>query len=168
MLTQSIYQVFIRNHTEEGSIKALIKDIDRIQSMGFDILYLMPFHPISVLNRKGTYGSPYAIANYYEVSEDLGTLDDLQELINKAHLLNMKVIMDIVFNHTGRDHTYITTHPEYYVLDNEKKPFVYVSEGKGVVEIHIANLPVEVQMDLMKKVFELEESFIQHRLDSVE
>lgn len=54
------------------------------------------------------------------------------------------------------------------VLDNEEKPFVYVSEDKGVIETRIANLPIEVQMDLMKKVFELEESFIQHRLDSVE
>lgn len=54
------------------------------------------------------------------------------------------------------------------VVYNEEKPFVYVSESEGVVEIHIANLPIEVQMDLMKKVFELEESFIQHRLDSVE
>ncbi len=139
MLTQSIYQVFIRNHTEEGSIKALIKDIDRIQSMGFDILYLMPFHPISVLNRKGTYGSPYAISNYYEVSEDLGTLDDLQELINKAHLLNMKVIMDIVFNHTGRDHTYITTHPEYYVLDNEKNPTARVADWYDIADFDFDN-----------------------------
>lgn len=54
------------------------------------------------------------------------------------------------------------------VLDNEEKHFVYVSEDKGVVETHIANLPIEVQMPLMKKVFELEESFIQYRLESIE
>lgn len=139
MLTQSIYQVFIRNHTEEGTIKELIKDLERIQSMGFDILYLMPFHPISVLNRKGTYGSPYAIANYYAVSEDLGTMDDLQELINKAHSLKMKVIMDIVFNHTGRDHTYISTHPEFYVLDQEGHPTARVADWYDIADFNFDN-----------------------------
>ena len=68
----------------------------------------------------------------------------------------------------GKDENHYGISYKSCVLDNEEKPFVYVSESKGVVETHIANLPIEVQMDLMKKVFELEESFIQYRLNGVD
>ncbi|MFW5893487.1 MAG: alpha-amylase, partial [Bacillota bacterium] len=56
-----IYQVFVRNHTEEGTFKALKKDLDRIRSLGVDILYLLPVHPIGEKHRKGDLGSPYSI-----------------------------------------------------------------------------------------------------------
>jgi len=55
---QFIYQVFVRNYSAEGTLKALTNDLDRIQALGTDILYLLPIHPIGVQGRKGTYGSP--------------------------------------------------------------------------------------------------------------
>lgn len=139
MLNQNIYQVFIRNHTQEGTINALITDLDRIVSMGFDVLYLMPFHPISILNRKGTYGSPYAIADYMEISKDLGTKEDMKKLLAKCHELGLSVIMDIVFNHAGADHVWAQTHPDYFILDEHGQPTRKVADWSDIIDYDFTN-----------------------------
>lgn len=139
MLNNNIYQVFIRNHTQEGNIQALIKDLNRISEMGFKVLYLMPFHPISVLNRKGSYGSPYAIADYLEISEDLGNKDDMRELLEKAHSLGLSVIMDIVFNHAGADHIWSRTHPQFFILDEKGIPTRKVADWSDIIDYDFSN-----------------------------
>ena len=117
---QTIYQVFVRNHTQEGTFQALIKDLPRIQQLGVHWLYLLPIHPIGKLARKGNVGSPYSIQDYYQIDSSLGTSDDLKKLIQEAHRLGMKVMMDIVFNHTSRDATWVKQHPEYYYYKDGK------------------------------------------------
>ena len=77
---QTIYQVFVRNHTKEGTFQALIKDLPRIQTLGVSVLYLLPIHPIGVLARKGKVGSPYSIRDYYAIDEALGNEKDLKVL----------------------------------------------------------------------------------------
>ena len=79
---QMIYSVFVRNHTNEGTFRALIPDLDRIRSLGTDIIWLMPIHPIGKINRKGTLGSPYAIQDYRAVNPEYGTLEDLRALVD--------------------------------------------------------------------------------------
>ena len=117
---QTIYQVFVRNHTKEGTFQALQKDLTRIQDLGVTILYLLPIHPIGVLARKGQIGSPYAIQDYDVVDPNLGTEADLKSLIQEAHRLGLKVMMDIVFNHTARDAKWVKQHPEYYYYRDGK------------------------------------------------
>jgi glycosidase len=114
---QFIYQVFVRNYSAEGTIKALQSDLRRIQDLGVDILYLMPVQPIGVDERKGTFGSPYAIKDYKGISPDLGTMDDFRELIQACHKAGMKIILDIVFHHTARDHHWVKEHPAFYFFD---------------------------------------------------
>lgn len=117
-----IYQVFVRNHTSEGTFKALINDLDRIKALNVDIIYLLPIHPIGEINRKGSLGSPYAIKDFREINEELGTLEDYELLIKEIHNRDMLVMMDIVFNHTSYDSTLIKEHPEYfYKVDGEFK-----------------------------------------------
>lgn len=113
-MKEIIYQIFVRNYSEEGTLKAVTDDLDRLYDLGITILYLMPIHEIGELNRKGTFGSPYSIKDYFSISKDLGTIDDFKELILRAHTLGMKVIMDMVFNHTSRDNLLIKEHPEFY------------------------------------------------------
>lgn len=115
-----IYQVFVRNYSQEGTFNALSKDLKRIKDLGTDILYLMPIHPIGELNRKGSMGSPYAIKDYYGISEDLGTLDDFKSLIKQAHELDLKVMIDIVFHHTAPDHVWVKEYPQFYVYKQGK------------------------------------------------
>ena len=115
-----IYQVFPRNHSLDGSFKSIEKDLARIKSLGTDIIYLMPIHLIGDKNKKGTYGSPYAIKDYYSISPDLGNLKDFLSLINKTHALGMKLILDMVFNHTSPDNVLLNEHEDYYFHKNGK------------------------------------------------
>lgn len=113
----TIYEVNIRQYTEEGTIRAFAKNLKRLRSMGVDILWLMPIYPISKEKRKGSLGSYYAVSDFKDVNPEFGTKRDLQILIGKAHELNMKVILDFVPNHTGWGHSWIKEHPEYYTQD---------------------------------------------------
>lgn len=117
---QLIYQVFVRNHSLTGDFQGLISDLSRIKDLGVDYLYLMPINPISELNRKGSLGSSYAIADYKGINPEYGTLNDFLDLLNKAHEIGLKVWLDIVFHHTGCDHYWVKEHPEYYYQVNGK------------------------------------------------
>ena len=116
-----IYQIFVRNYSNEGTFQKVESDLERIKELGVDIIYLMPIHEIGVLNRKGTYGSPYAIKDYFSISPDLGTMDDFVSLVNKTHELGMEIIIDMVFNHTAPDNVLVGTHPEYYYYKDGKR-----------------------------------------------
>jgi len=115
----TIYEVNIRQFTEEGTFNAFTDHLPRLKDLGVDMLWLMPIHPISKTNRKGTLGSYYAPSDYKAVNSEFGTLDDFNVLLNKAHELGFYLILDWVPNHTGRDHSWITEHPEYYIRDEE-------------------------------------------------
>lgn len=111
---QVIYSIFVRNHTAEGTFRAVIPDLPRIRALGADIIWLLPIHPIGEKNRKGTLGSPYSISDYRAVNPELGTLEDLKALVEAIHDNGMKCIIDVVYNHTSPDAVYTRTHPEFY------------------------------------------------------
>lgn len=113
-----IYEVNTRQFTSEGSFKALEEQLPRLQDLGVDILWLMPIQPISKLNRKGILGSPYSVADYYGVNPELGTPQDFQDLVDAAHKLGLKVIIDWVANHSGWDNPWISQHPDWYTKDS--------------------------------------------------
>lgn len=116
----TIYQVYVRNHSAEGTFKALLKDLNRISALDVDILYLLPIHPLGDVSRKGTLGSPYAIKDYYAINEELGTLEDFKALLNASHKLGLKVMMDIVLHHTSPDSVVLRDHPDYYFYKDGK------------------------------------------------
>ncbi len=99
-----IYEVFPRVFTPEGTLGGVTERLPQLAELGVNILWLMPIHPIGVKGRKGRLGSPYAVRNYFEVHPDLGTKDDLRKLVNKAHALGMRVILDFVANHVALDY----------------------------------------------------------------
>jgi glycosidase len=117
----TIYEVNIRQHTPEGTFAAFERDLPRIKSMGADILWLMPIHPIGEINRKGGLGSHYSVKDYKGVNPNYGTLDDFKRLVSAAHALGMKIIIDWVPNHSSFDNIWTTQHPEYYLLDSAGK-----------------------------------------------
>ena len=123
----NIYEVNIRQYTPEGTLNAFAKHMPRLKEMGVDILWLMPVFPISEKNRKGSMGSYYAVADYQAVNPEFGTMDDLKSLVNKAHDLGMKVILDWVANHTGWDNVVMADHKDWYT-QNEKGEIV-IPEG---------------------------------------
>lgn len=113
-----MYEVNIRQYTPEGTLKAFESHLPRLKKMGVDILWLMPIYPIGEVNRKGTLGSYYSIKDYFSINPKFGTMQDFDDLVQKAHDLGMKVILDWVANHTSFDHEWTQTHPEWYMRDS--------------------------------------------------
>ena len=109
-----VYSVYVRNHSEEGTFKALERDLDRIQALGTDIIWLLPIHPIGKKNRKGSLGSPYAIQDYRKINPEFGAYEDFVSLINEIHRRGMKCIIDVVYNHTSPDSWLAENHPEWF------------------------------------------------------
>jgi len=109
-----IYQINTRQYSQNGTFKAVEQDLARIKSLGVDILWMMPIHPIGEVKRKGSLGSPYAVKDFQAVNPDLGTLEDFKSLVKTAQANDMKVIIDWVANHTAWDNHLITENPEWY------------------------------------------------------
>lgn len=113
----NIYEVNLRQFTPEGNIEAFISHLPRLKSMGVEILWFMPVTPISLKNRKGTLGSYYAASDFESINPEYGDKNDFKNVVTEAHRLGLKVMIDWVTNHTGWDHTWTKTHPEYYMKD---------------------------------------------------
>jgi len=110
----NIYEVNLRQYTHEGSFAAFVREMPRLKDMGVEILWFMPVTPIGFYRRKGTLGSYYACSDYTATNPEYGTLDDFRQLVQSAHALGLKVIIDWVANHTAWDHRWTREHPEYY------------------------------------------------------
>jgi len=115
---KAIYEVNLRQYTEEGTIKAFEQHLPRLKKLGADVLWFMPIHPIGQLKRKGTLGSYYSVQDYKAVNPEFGTLNDFKLMVNKIHKMGMYVIIDWVANHTAWDNKWIYDHPEFYTIDS--------------------------------------------------
>ncbi len=117
-----IYQVYSRNHNKSGTFKEFINDLDRIKNMGVDIVYLLPIHKIGQKQKKGDLGCPYSIQDYYSINPEYGTIEDFKQLIQEIHNRDMKLMIDVVYNHTSYDSVLLNKHPEYF-YKNDKGEF---------------------------------------------
>lgn len=121
IINSNIYEVNIRQYTPEGTFNAFAKHLDRLKQMGVNTLWFMPINPISKTDRKGTLGSYYAVSSYTDINPEYGNLADWNALVKKAHEMGFKVVMDWVPNHTGADHPWLKSHPDFYVQDSTGK-----------------------------------------------
>jgi len=131
----SIYQIFARNYTREGTLKAAAQRLREVAELGFDLVYLTPVHPIGELKRKGVLGSPYAIADYRAVDGALGGEEGLRSFIDEAHRLGLGVIMDVVYNHTAPDSLLAREKPEWFWKGSEGKPGPRVADWSDVADL---------------------------------
>ena len=111
-----VYEVNTRNFSERGDFDGVTDRLDEIARLGATVVWLMPVHPIGMLHRKGTYGSPYSVRDYYAIDPSFGVVADLRRLIARAHSLGMRVIIDIVANHAAWD-SVMMEHPEFWKRD---------------------------------------------------
>ncbi|WP_445185295.1 alpha-1,4-glucan--maltose-1-phosphate maltosyltransferase [Pseudonocardia sp. Cha107L01] len=134
-LYSSWYELFPRStggwdetgRAVHGTFVTATKDLDRVASMGFDVVYLPPIHPIGEVNRKGRnnsvdaepddVGSPWAIGSKYgghdAIDPELGTLDDFDDFVRRAAELGMEVALDLALQ-CAPDHPWVTEHPEWF------------------------------------------------------
>ena len=122
----NIYEVNVRQYTPEGTFKAFAKHLDRLKEMGVETVWFMPINPISKVDRKGSLGSYYAVADYTAINPEYGNLADFQGVVRQIHGMGMKVIIDWVPNHTGADNRWLTQHPDFFVKDSKGNAAVAV------------------------------------------
>jgi glycosidase len=131
----TIYEVNVRQYTPEGTFQAFEAHLPRLARMGVSIVWLMPVHPIGAAGRKGTLGSPYAVRDYFGVNPEFGTLNDLRRLVQTAHGLGLRVILDWVANHCSPDNPLVTDHPEWFQRDAQGQLVPPVPDWTDVVAL---------------------------------
>ncbi len=146
-----VYEVNLRQYSQEGTFKAFQKELPRLKDMGVTTLWLMPITPISQKHKKGSLGSQYACSDYTAINPEFGNLDDFKSLVKLAHEMGFKVIIDWVANHTGWDHVWTSTHPEYYKKDTATGDFKIASGMDDIIELDYDNPHLRIAMiDAMK------------------
>jgi len=143
-----VYEIFPRNFSPEGNFNGITARLDELKDLGVNILWLMPIHPLGEKLRKGTIGSPYAIRDYYAINPDYGTEADLKRLVSEAHKRGLKVIIDVVANHTAWD-SVLMAHPEYYKQDATGKIIPPVKEWTDVAGLNYQNARLREYMIAM-------------------
>ena len=126
------YEFFPRSTSgsasEHGTLRSARRRLDYIASLGFDVAYLPPIHPIGRVNRKGRNnalsagprdpGSPWAIGakegGHTAIHPGLGTEEDFRALVEHARELRMEIALDIAFQ-CAPDHPWVSEHPEWFV-----------------------------------------------------
>ncbi|MDQ0428474.1 oligo-1,6-glucosidase [Planomicrobium stackebrandtii] len=110
----TVYQIYPRSFMDSdgdgiGDIRGIIQKLDYLHGLGVDILWLSP-----------VYDSPnddngYDIRDYYQIMQEFGTMADFDELLSEVHARGMKLIMDLVVNHTSDEHEWFKNHPDFYI-----------------------------------------------------
>ncbi|WP_087974507.1 alpha,alpha-phosphotrehalase [Oceanobacillus rekensis] len=98
-----VYQIYPKSFhdttgTGTGDIQGIISKLDYIKKLGVDVIWLTPVY------KSPQKDNGYDISDYYSIDPDYGTMDDFQELLDETHKRDMKLIMDLVINHTSTDH----------------------------------------------------------------
>ncbi len=144
-----IYEIYPRAFSQQGNFNAITARLDELKDLGVTILWLMPIHPIGQEKKKGTIGSPYAVRDYYGINPDYGTADDLKRLVREAHARGLKVIIDIVANHTSWD-SVLMKHPEFYKRD-AKGNITYPYDWYDIAALNYGNQQLRRYMTDMLK-----------------
>lgn len=144
-----VYEIYPRAFSAAGDFNGVTARLDQLKDLGVNILWLMPIHPLGQEKKKGTIGSPYAVRDYYGINPDYGTKEDFKRLIREAHRREMKVIIDIVANHTSWDNV-MMKNPDYYEHDASGR-ITYPHDWSDVAELNYRNTQLRQYMTDMLK-----------------
>ncbi|TAA69145.1 glycoside hydrolase family 13 protein [Planococcus salinarum] len=114
----TVYQIYPRSFMDSdgdgiGDLKGIIQKLDHLAELGIGIVWLSPI-----------YDSPnddngYDIRDYQKIMAEFGTMGDFEELLKQVHAKGMKLMMDLVVNHTSDEHEWFKEKPEYYIWRDE-------------------------------------------------
>lgn len=98
-----VYQIYPKSFYDTtgngtGDIQGIIAKLDYLKELGVDVLWLTPIY------KSPQRDNGYDISDYYNIQEEYGTMDDFDQLLAEAHKRGIKIIMDIVINHTSTEH----------------------------------------------------------------
>jgi glycosidase len=146
-----IYEVYTRAFSKEGNFAGVEKRLPELKELGVTILWIMPIHPLGVEKRKGTLGSPYSVQDYYGINPEFGTLDDFKALVAAAHKHDMKIVIDLVANHTAWDSKMAKEHPEWFTKDSAGNFIPPVADWSDVIDLNYNNKELRLYMIEMLK-----------------
>ena len=144
-----IYQLALRTFTPEGTLCAATKHLESLKELGVDWIYLtacfkadadpdrQTWSPRQIASGCDNPNNPYKIADYFHVDEEYGSDEDLCAFIARAHTLELKVMLDLVYLHCGRNAPFLKQHPDY-VLQNADGSFV-IGERWPFARINFSN-----------------------------
>ena len=121
------YQIFVPSFADGdgdgmGDLRGIINKLDYLDKLGIDVLWLTP------IQESDSYHG-YDVTDYYKIDSKFGTMEDYQELIFKAHQRGMKVLMDMVINHTSKNNVLFQksqrAETEKIIVNGEEKEINY-------------------------------------------
>lgn len=117
-----VYQIYPKSFNDttgngEGDLQGIIEKLDYLQYLGVDYIWLTPVYE-SPMNDNG-----YDISDYYKINEKFGTIEDLKILVAEAHKRDLKIMMDIVINHTSTEHEWFKQ--AYADSDSEYRDYYF-------------------------------------------
>jgi len=136
----SVYQIYPKSFKDttgsgQGDIKGIIQKLDYIKNLGVDFIWLTPIYP------SPQYDNGYDVADYYKINPEFGTMEDFEKLVEEARKREMKIMLDMVFNHTSTYHEWFQKalkgdkkYMDYYIFKdpvNGKEPTNWISKFGG-------------------------------------
>jgi len=121
----SVYQINPRTFSSEGTLSSIKDELEFIHELGFNIIYLCPIFAedescdpenISPRQKKSNTNNPknpYRMKDYFFIDDEYGTMEDFKALVDAAHALGMKILLDVVYAHIGPNAPILTGHPEF-------------------------------------------------------
>ena len=127
----TVYQIWPRSFMDGngdgiGDLAGVLSKLDYIKSLGADAIWFSPLY----VSPQADYG--YDIANYYDINPEYGTLDQFKEVLKEAHARGLKIIMDLVINHTSDLNKWFieATKAKYYIRSKRMVQEVYTKRSK--------------------------------------
>jgi alpha-glucosidase len=122
------YEIYVRSFADSngdgiGDLPGIRDRLPYLRDLGVDALWLTPFYP----SPGADHG--YDVADYCDVDPQFGTLGDFDALVADAHALGLRILVDVVPNHTSIEHPWFRNHPEYYVWTDEPNNWLSVFGG---------------------------------------
>ncbi|QOR68777.1 alpha,alpha-phosphotrehalase [Cytobacillus suaedae] len=123
-----VYQIYPKSFNDTtgngvGDIQGIIEKLDYLKELGVDVLWLTPIY------KSPQRDNGYDISDYYSIYEEYGSMEDFDRMLDEVHKREMKIIMDIVVNHTSTEHEWF--HQSMSSKDNPYRDFYFWKDGKN-------------------------------------
>ena len=149
---RNYYEIFVYSYADSdvdgiGDFKGLEEKLPYIRDMGFNGIWLMPIMPSPSYHK-------YDVTDYYDVDPQYGTLEDFRSMLNRAHELGIRIIIDLVVNHSSNQHPWFldaATGPDaqyrdFYVWSEEPQNG-YSSAGESYYESRFSEFMPDLNLD---------------------
>lgn len=157
-----MYEVNPKVFSSQKNLDGITARLDSLKQLGVNVVWLMPIYPTG---SDRSVGSPYAIKDFRSIHPDYGNLTDLRELVDKAHALDMAVMLDWVANHTAWDNAWIANKTWYATDGNGNIVHPPGTNWQDVAELNYNNSKMRLEMIKAMKYWVLEANVDGFRCD---